>query len=152
MRVLVVEDDENKLEKLSQWLVDNYAHSTIFKAKSYSSGLNAVLKKSPDIVLLDMQMPTFDRTNKEEGGRLRYFAGRDIMRRIQKRDNPPRVIVVTQFVSFGHGEEQLSLEKLEQELVGEFPDFCLGTVFFKGSETKWQAELESFMDRIANEM
>ena len=88
-----------------------------------------------------MQMPTFDRTEKEDGGPLRHFAGIHLLRRLRKHGIASKVIVITGFESFGEGRESVSLEGLEEKLKSEFPNIFMGIVHLRASESRWQKEL-----------
>jgi hypothetical protein len=74
-----------------------------------------------------MTMPTYDVTPSERGGRTRVFGGREILRAIARRKLPARVIVVTQFESFGEGKQKKTLSELSQELRRDFPDNYVDT-------------------------
>jgi len=54
-----------------------------------------ILAEVPDLVLLDMSMPTFDMTDKDKGGRHRGFGGRDILEDIARRGASTKVVIVT---------------------------------------------------------
>jgi len=85
-------------------------------AHSMQSGLRALLKQTPDLVLLDMNLPTYDITSEESGGRLQAFAGREILRQLARRNIFVPVVVVTQFDYLGEGRNRIALGELDQEL------------------------------------
>jgi CheY-like chemotaxis protein len=80
MRVLVVDDDENKLTHMLKLLRDSFPEFTIEERRSYQSGLKALLLNQPDLLVLDMTMPRFDVGSREKGGRERRYAGRRYLR------------------------------------------------------------------------
>lgn len=108
---------------------------------SYQTGLKEVERGQADWVVLDMTMPTYDVTPSERGGRTRFFGGREILRAIARRKLPARVIVVTQFESFGEGKQKKTLSELSQELRRDFPDNYVDTVFYHPAQTEWREKL-----------
>ena len=98
MRVLLIEDDENKRGQLISFLKEEIADVVVGVAASYHSGLRGVLDRSSDLVLLDMTIPTFDIGVEESGGRSQLYGGREILgKQMDRLDIRIPVIVVTQF-------------------------------------------------------
>ncbi|QDT44621.1 hypothetical protein Pan241w_47340 [Gimesia alba] len=85
MLTVIIEDDENKRKQLVNFVKELLPSSEITERRSYQSGLKEILGSTPDLVLLDMSMPTFDVTPKDKGGRTRAYAGRDILEEIDRR-------------------------------------------------------------------
>ena len=56
--VLVVDDDVESLESMSEYL--EFEFSTVYRAKSAKDALNIVTKQKPDIIFTDIQMPEDD--------------------------------------------------------------------------------------------
>ena len=151
MNVLIIEDDELKLEQLMDYLQQEFRSLKISFPKSFQSGQKAILEGKDDLnlILLDMSMNTFDITAYETGGRRRSFAGKDILEQMKWNDINIPVIVVTQFETFE--ESTVSLSQLSQELIESFPDIYIGHVFFKPSLNKWKEDLKNliFHERVA---
>lgn len=141
MRFLIVEDDENKRRQVVAFLADSYPASTLSEAKSLQSGLRAVSSESPDVVILDMSMPTFDISPDEPGGRPQVYAGREIMRRMNRRGVEASVVVLTQFDRFGEGADALTLEQLDEQLRASFGDIYLGAVYYNVTVEGWKESL-----------
>ncbi|MBO4616375.1 Response regulator receiver domain-containing protein [Lachnospiraceae bacterium YSD2013] len=55
--ILIVDDDKNMLKMLRMFLVDDYNVTIVDSGKL---ALEAVIKKTPDLILLDYMMPLFD--------------------------------------------------------------------------------------------
>lgn len=146
MKILVIEDDAHKARQLAEF-VKVEAEVTPAESRSYQSGLRAVLADSPDIVLLDMSLPTYDVSRVETGGRSRPYAGREILTELKRKGIATKVVVVTQFESFGEGSEAMTLTELKRELGGEFATNYVGTVFYQPSESSWRQELRSLLAR-----
>lgn len=145
MKILIVEDDPNKLGRVRECIEAEVSAATISERRSYQSGLKAILESPPDVIVLDMAMPTYDVTPAEKGGRPRPFGGRDILAQMKRRKVEVDVIVLTQYETFGEGAEQRSLQQLHSQLRREFPNNYLGVVFYHPAETDWRKQLLGFL-------
>ena len=143
--LLIVEDDSNKCNQLREWLHSKYPSFGITERKSYQSGLKEIVDSKPDLVLLDMSMPTYDITPQDKGGMARAYAGRDILDELVRRKLPASVIVVTQYETFGEGDDKKSLSRLTEELSVSFEEIYLGTVYYHPGQSDWQSQLGSII-------
>lgn len=150
MKILIVEDDQNKLQKIKEFTQAILPEALISEARSYHSGLKAILADKYSLIALDMTMPSFDRTANEEGGRTRPYAGRDILGQLQERDIAASVVVITQYDVFGDQGQQVTLEALTNGLKRMFPNHFKGAIFFESSSRKWQSELEEILLKAVN--
>lgn len=137
MKVLIIEDNESKISKLREFLDDRFPETSIAIAKSYQSGVKALQQGPYDLVLLDMTMPTFDLVEDNKGGRLRAFAGRDVLSKMKRRNMSYPVVVFTRFDVFGHESHTKTLEVLDKELHSEFQGIYKGYVFYDPTSTLW---------------
>jgi CheY-like chemotaxis protein len=148
MNILVVEDDDNKRHQLVTFLIDTYRDSRCVEAKSYQSGLKAIIQERYDIVFLDMTMPTFDRTPAEGGGRIRPFAGRDIFAQIASRHIEQRIIVFTMFEVLGEGENQVTALELDRQLRGTYDENYIGLVYYNAASSEWKGRVKELIDQM----
>ncbi|MES2658026.1 MAG: response regulator [Verrucomicrobiota bacterium] len=147
MKILLVEDDNNKLKQLGDFIAREKPEATIEIRKSYQSGLSAVLDGSSDLVLLDMSMPTYDQSPTEGGGRKRHFAGREILRKMNRKCVISPVVIITQFTRFGE-DGAISLEEVTEELDALGYENYLGTVFYSAEAANWQETLRHILNRF----
>jgi len=141
MITYLVEDDSLKAGRLTSFLGEKFSVLKIQVFGSYQSGLKAVELSTPDLLVLDMTIPTFDRGPNKREGRLRPLGGYDLMRKLKLKNIHPNVIVVTQLETFGEGEEQVSFSEISLRCKHEFPEMFLGSVYFRQGEATWQSEL-----------
>lgn len=144
MKILIVEDDLNKLQQLQQCLSDSYPQANIVQARSYQSGLKAALAEPPSFIVLDMTLPTYDVSTSESGGRPRPFAGREILNELARKVGYGQIIVVTQFETFGEGVQKKTLNELDKELRGSFPSLYIGSVYYHPAQSDWKTKLREF--------
>ncbi len=142
MKILIVEDDEDKRRQVIDFLRELTPGAVLEEARSLRSGLNAILKGGQDLVILDMTMPTFDITAEEDGGRPQAYAGRELLRHMKRRGIRTPAIVLTQFDRFGEGPNLLTLEQLDQALRAEHFEHYLGAVSYSVTDEGWKATLE----------
>lgn len=147
MIFLLVEDDEVKRQKLEDFLHIRYPEVTVKDARSFQSGLRSILADPPTLVLLDMNLPNYDITLDEAGGRIQQFAGRELLRQLRRHKLRLPVIVVTQFDYFGEGKNKTTLDELDAELRKNYRNIYIGSVFYHAILDDWKEELPAIIER-----
>jgi len=142
MKFLIVDDDVNKVNSLSQFVEEKYHEVAVEKSSSFQSGLKKINNNCYDIILLDMSMPLFDITPEEHGGRPSPLAGKDILHRMKKRKITIPVIIVTQYEDF----DGVPLERLGEKLFEEFPNIFMGYVFYSATHENWKNDLSMLIE------
>jgi len=143
MKILIVDDSEYKVKKVSL-LIDSIKDKNISyeKAFSYTSGLNKALEKDFDLLILDMSMPTYDKTKNESGGRFRIFGGREIVRQLKREKKLKPFIILTQYNKFDDNNKIKSLEDIEELFKKNFNEYHKKTIYYDTSSAKWKILLE----------
>jgi CheY-like chemotaxis protein len=149
MKVLIVEDDENKRSQLIEFLKARFI-CDILVAKAYKSGMKKIIEEEPNVILLDMTMPTYDIGIDEDGGRPQHYAGREILRQMDRRNINIPTWVVTGFDLFGEGSDHMSLEQLNTQLLDSHPLIYKGMIHFTSS-AGWKIELNTKLSEILKE-
>lgn len=145
MKVYVIEDNQLKADLICAYLQEQLIDASVRLYGSFQSGLKAIEAECPDIVLLDMNLPTFDRGPNVREGRNRPLGGYELMRKLRLRDISPRVVVITQLEFFGDGEDEMSFAELTALCTKEFPSMFAGSVYFSPSDNEWQDELNNIL-------
>lgn len=141
MLVYIVEDDFLKANRLLTFLKESLEGAQVNIFGSFQSGLRALQRATPDLVILDMTLPTFDRAGSDREGRLRPLGGYDLMRKLIHRSVQVSVIVVTQLETFGEGADQITFPELVERCRRDFPAIFRGGVYFRQADSGWQSEL-----------
>ncbi|MBD3905943.1 response regulator [Chryseobacterium sp. Ch-15] len=141
MKLILIEDDQHKAKQIIQFMSESFTEASIELKKSYQSGLKELLTHNFDLVLLDMQLPNFDIKPGEDGYKFRKLAGIDIMRELTRKRKNCKIIVITQFETFGEGEFYIDLANLKQMLKSEFSAMYIDTIFYSPDNSLWQKEL-----------
>ena len=145
MNALIIEDDEFKLERLHSFLSSFNPLLEIELARSYKSGLRALLSQPRNLVLLDMTLPTFDIQSGAGGGRPVILGGKELLRQMKRRSVKSPTAVVTGFDTFGAGADAVTLAQLDSELHREFGGFYLGCVYFHATTDDWRDQLRDLV-------
>jgi DNA-binding NarL/FixJ family response regulator len=146
MKILIIDDSDYKVEGLMAVIADFSPHANVSVARSFRSGVESAKKSLPDLMLLDMTLPTFEIGSTEAGGRTRPFGGREILRELDAIGLKTRVIIVTQFDRFG--ERNQSRDELMNELREEFPDCFVGGVYYSVVDSAWRQALVELLKQL----
>lgn len=145
MKLLLVEDDENKRSRLLDFLRDGFPFIEVEVAQSLHSGVRLAREERPPLVLLDMTIPNFDIGPDEFGGQLHMFGGREFLRQMDRFDILGKVIVITQFETFGKPPNVISLVELDEELRREHGENYVGAVYYHASIDDWVTQLSNMI-------
>lgn len=148
--IYLVEDSGPKAERIVDFLHQHSPDASLQTLGSYHSALEAIERRCPDVLLLDMSLPNFDRGPNRREGRLRALGGYEIMRKLRLRNLTPKVIVVSQLEEFGEGEERITFPEVTEKCASEFPSIFVGSVYFgQGSNSTWPTELSALLGNIS---
>lgn len=148
MRILVVEDDPNKRRQLLALLATEYPHTETETSISLIGALRKAISVKPDIVILDMTLPNYD--NDGAAG-MHAFGGEEFLRQVARRGLSPKVIIFTQFETFGEGSAQKDRRELERSLSRDFPALYRGFVYYNAALTGWTKHLLQCIDSTIRE-
>lgn len=152
MKLLLVEDDDNKRQQVLELLQTSFPKLEIEVAASLISALRALKTTKPEIVLLDMTLPNYDVAEGAGAGGLHAFGGEEFLRQAQRFGLSPIVIVITQFETFGDPPNDKGLVQLNSELQATFPNLYKGAVYYHASIYDWTTELVDKLVEAAPEV
>lgn len=150
MKILLIEDDEEKMEKLLDFINLQYSNASVEVARSFNAGLRAIIKSSSlDVILLDMSMPNYNATEEDpSGGAPEHFAGRDILSQMRLREISIPTIVITMFDLFGESPDRMSFRQLEQQLMDMYAPTFRGMVYYNSGQEGWKNALNNLINKI----
>ena len=124
-RILLVEDEAPKCRHIERFITDIVRPVSILVAKSVNSALDNIESELPDLLLLDMSLPTFDVGDRESGGRPQGFGGIEILRYMKLAGLQCPTIVITGYEAFlRETGKPLELNELRAELLLSFQESC----------------------------
>lgn len=148
MRILVAEDEDPKLNSITDWLAVAVPEAEVLVSRSVRSTIDMALEHQPVIVLLDMSLPTFDIALGESGGRPQGFGGAEVLRHFDGNELKTKVIVITQYEGFDNNGKKFDLEELSNVLRNEHPDTFIDCLRYNVVNDEWKARLESHLRKI----
>jgi len=151
MRVLLVEDDPDKAQRLKEFVREEWAGAQIDAATSVHSALKAICDpgRSYDLALLDMSMPNYDVSASEpSGGAPENFGGRELLAQMKLRKRTVPSVVVTMFDGFGDGAGRVSLSDLDTMLADRYGGFYLGYVYYDQAQESWKNSLREMIKGV----
>lgn len=146
MNILVIEDNPLKREKIVEYL-SLEPKNRVKEAASYNSGLTIAAEETFDLIILDMSMPTFDRSDTTHGGRFRAVAGKDIATRLKRANRLVPFVVLTGYTDFSTDSQNLSLEQIDS-LLAELGGCYRGCIFFDSTNSQWKEKLTQVIEKL----
>lgn len=148
LRVLIVEDEAPKLAHLED-VVRKSVAASVKTARSVNSALDAIEAEKPDLLLLDMSLPTFDIGGRESGGRPQGFGGIEILRYMDMEEIYFPVLVVTGYEAFLQEDgKHVDLSEMRADLLGQFPIICKGVLHYNSTYDDWKESLRSMLSMM----
>jgi len=145
MKILVIEDGTSKLLSLSQAL----AHYSFDVAKSVNSGKKMIRAKKYELLIIDMNLPTFD-LDAGEGGRIQSDGGSTLIRYATIHSPKSKTILFTQYDNLDLNGETITLDHINLELKEQYPSSYVGCVLFQSESDKWVSEIINMVE-VAHE-
>lgn len=143
--VLIVEDDDYKLESLQECL-SQFKDVDVKVCRSFTSAAKAVKRTSFDLILLDMSLPTFDGGGgASDEGEAQGLGGKRLIRLCNEYGTLCATILVTQFANYEDFGKTTSVSELASELSGILGDLFIGAVRYNRASTEWKASLKDYL-------
>ena len=148
-RILIVEDEDPKLEHLSGFIKSISGDLKIESARSVVSALEKIEPVPPSLLLLDMSLPTFDIGEMESGGRPQGYGGLEVLRQMTMLDIECPTVVITGYEAFpGEGGEPVDLNELGRRLKEEFPKMLKEVLHYNSTNDEWKTKLRKIFLEI----
>ena len=148
MRMLLIEDEDPKRNHIISVLTQIEPDAEIDLARSARSAVNYLRSRTPDLVLLDMSLPTFDVSSAEPGGRPQGFGGIEVLRYMDRFNVAVPSIVITAYEAFAKEGRQIELPTLAEQLARSHPKTFAGLIFYNALIGGWERELASLIERV----
>lgn len=145
-KILIIEDNETKLQHIREFCTANIVQSSITDRRSYNAAQQEVRFHGSeyDVILLDVSMNTYD-TKKDDNGEQEPLAGSNILRFMRLRRIKTPVIVVTMYESFVDG---VRINALDERFKNQYGEFYKGFVYYNLKNEDWKDELALKLKQI----
>ncbi|MEZ4988590.1 MAG: hypothetical protein R2795_26810 [Saprospiraceae bacterium] len=150
-KTILIEDDSKKIEDIKEFVTKTMGCENFIVRESYQSGIREILKSDFDLLLLDMSIPTYDKSPLESVSPYEKFGGYKVLREIIRKKRPINTILITMFDDFGESDLSITLSQIDNSLKEEFPELYVGSVFYHARENNWQDELRLLIKNLNND-
>lgn len=152
MRVLLVEDEDPKRDAILNFLTKAFPEFEVELARSVRTAIASIRAARPNLLLLDMSLPTFDIASGESGGRPQGFGGIEIMRFIEMQEIELPTIVITGYEAFSKANGQrIGVDALQNEFTRDFPNFFRGLIYFDPIAGVWDEDFRKLVAALTQE-
>lgn len=142
MRIVIAEDDDPKYQRILGVISSNFPDAVIVAAPAANAALNALRAETPDLLVLDMSLPTFEVGRGEPGGRPQDFGGLEVMDHMDVEGIVCPTVIVTQHEGFPLAKgEVASRTEVTSMAQAEHPDTFIGLVYYRSVANDWESEL-----------
>src|SRR5258706_4567715 len=148
MYLLLVEDEDPKRRHIATYLKEIVPDAELGVARSVRSALDCLDARVPDVIQLDMSLPTFDVGPSEGGGRPQGFGGVELMRNMELDAVICPVIIITGYDAFTKAGGQVGLDVLNAELTNNHPESFRGMIHYNSAYGDWQQRLKELLVQI----
>ncbi len=146
MRILIVEDQDEKSEKIKRFCQVKFGKDVVVEIKrSLRSGLKEVITTNRfDLIFLDMSMPNFDPSADDPlGGSPESFAGLEFVSQLKLRGLFYPIVVITQYRTFEKGK--ITLESIDSQLNSDYAEYYLGSIYYSSADKEWETGLTKIL-------
>lgn len=140
-KLLLVEDDEFKRKKISDFVIGQSWCGDLSVSVSVTGAISSLDESTFDILLLDMAIPNHD----EGADGAQGLGGLAVFRYLQMVQRSTNVIVVTQFEALGEGSTVVDIETLRRVLRDEFGSQFLGLVRYLTDADDWKRQINEMI-------
>lgn len=148
MNILIIEDNEHKREKVCSFIQSLNDDIVLYEAASFNSGVKIISSYQLDLIILDMSLPTHDKSATESGGRFRVYGGKDIVRKMKRKSIDTPFVILTQYSNFGDGDNKKDLSDIEAEFEESHPNQYISTIHYETASHLWKDKLQQVIKKI----
>lgn len=149
LHILLVEDEDPKRLHVCRLIEALSGEIEVSVAKSVNSALDSLDDRTPDLLLLDMSLPTFDVGDGEAGGRPQGFGGKEILWHMTFAGIVCPTVIITGYEALPREDGKVPIGQLQTELAEEFPDLFQGILHYNSTFDEWKVELTRLLANLA---
>lgn len=147
--ILLVEDEDPKLQHISRFIRELDSPVILSTARSVNSAMDEIDTQFPDLLLLDMSLPTFEIKDRESGGRPQGFGGIEILRQLAMSGRLCQAIVITGYEAFpSENDDPVDITQLNEKLSTEFPNMFRGLLHYNSTYDEWKQTLLNYLNQF----
>ena len=147
MKILLIEDEISKEQSILQFLHMEYPATSVTVKRSITSGIIELRTREFDFVLLDMSLPLYDNDDVKyaDDNEFETFGGNCVLDELDRRELKCKTIVITAFDILGEGINQIALPQVDSQLMEDYPNNYIVSVFYNASSVEWKINLKKLI-------
>ena len=146
MKILLVEDDEHKMNDVVSYLKFCKPGIVIDIARSVESGVQSAVDYQYDLILLDMTIPNFDITENSDGGKSYKNGGEIVVKELLDEEVDFKCAIITQYETFNNE----TIEQISQRISNLCGKNYFGYVKYSTNKDSWKESLKTLIDNVKN--
>ncbi|MBE6292192.1 MAG: response regulator [Bacteroidales bacterium] len=146
MNILIVEDDDKKRGSVLSYLHQEFDGLKIDEGYSVESGVQKAVDNQYDLIILDMTIPNFDKTDGKNGGNSYKNGGEIIVRELIDEDIEFRCMVLTQYETFNNETIDQISNRIKQKCGNNY----LGYVKYSTLNNEWKDQIKKIIAYVKN--
>ena len=150
MNILLVEDEIPKKEHIKGFIESiflEFQHEYCMEyACSVNSALDRIEEVIPELLILDMSLPTFDINleKKEFGGNPQGFGGIEVLKNLKIDRIVCKTIIITGYEAFSKkNSKPVDINTLKADLLIKYPEYIIDVLHFNSTYDSWKIKLKN---------
>jgi DNA-binding NarL/FixJ family response regulator len=148
IEVVFAEDDESKRLNVESFLSKMELGLRIVGSRSVRSTIDLLRAREPQILLLDMSLPTFDISREESGGRPQSAGGIEVLDFMCHADLDVATVIITQHEAFDYNGGTISVNDLKLRLAERYRGKFTALIQYNTISGFWRRDLLSALSAI----
>ena len=146
MKILFVEDDDHKRKSVEDFLRSVICDLSIDVGMSIESGVQLGVDRDYDLILLDMTIPNFDKTDGRNGGISFKNGGEIIVRELLDEGVTFKCAILTQYETFNNE----TIEEISERIQKKCGENYLGYIKYNILDEEWKDNLIKLFQNVKN--
>ena len=155
MRILLLKKKKKKKEHLKSFIESIFNELQneycIQFASSVNSALDRIEEEVPDLLILDMSLPTFDINleKKEFGGNPQGFGGIEVLKNLKIDKVICKTLIITGYEAFSKkNSKPVDINTLKSDLLAKYPEYIIDVLHFNSTYDTWKIKLKSSIEDL----
>jgi CheY-like chemotaxis protein len=146
MKILIVEDDSFKYSKVANLLREIFSDTELLHRDNVHGAINYVRSESPDLILLDMSLPSHPAVAGEGSPVSMPAGGIEIILELKMlRKTDIQTIVLTQYPDVEIEYEYYSIPDSEQAIKSLYGMQAISVVHYDNESNEWKEKLRDIL-------
>ncbi|MDC5626366.1 response regulator [Acinetobacter sp. 12966] len=155
MNILLVEDEIPKKEHIKSFIATLFkeieCEYSIDVVCSVNSALDWIEESIPDLLILDMSLPTFDINleKKEFGGNPQGFGGIEVLKNLKIDKIICKTLIITGYEAFSKKDSKpIDINTIKSDLLMKYPEYIIDVLHFNSTYDTWKVKLKSSIEEL----